>query len=233
MRAVWFGGGGGSGTLSLSLARLTNKQPLRPPPARITPQTRTRAHARTCTSSRRTKSWLGCGMCSSNTASATLTSSGCATHVPSCPARTSRSLSARTCFVCVWVGACGGVEEGRCWRGAARSSSPARAAQRSAARTHTHHARPRAHTQPHAAAAPAQAAAKQQTLASAASLAAASCLIGICAAMPPIAWQPRAWHVRMSRRTYASMNGLVIVTSPRLGSTLSARLRNFLMNENT
>ena len=52
----------------------------------------------TCTSSRRTKSWLGCGMCASKMSSATLTSAGCATHVPSWPALTSRSLSARTFF---------------------------------------------------------------------------------------------------------------------------------------
>ena len=70
-------------------------------------------------------------------------------------------------------------------------------------------------------------------MASAASFAAASFLIGICAAMPPIAWQPRAWHVLISRRTYASMNGVVIETSARLGSTLDGWLRNFLMKLKT
>ena len=34
-----------------------------------------------------------------------------------------------------------------------------------------------------------------RTFASAASLAAGSFLIGICAAMPPIAWMPRRWQV--------------------------------------
>lgn len=50
----------------------------------------------TCTSSRRTNSWLGPGMCLLNTSVAIAASAGCATQVPSWPARTSRSLSART-----------------------------------------------------------------------------------------------------------------------------------------
>ena len=36
-----------------------------------------------------------------------------------------------------------------------------------------------------------------RTFASASSFFAASSLIGICAAMPPIAWTPRRWHVLM------------------------------------
>mmetsp|Transcript_19617 Transcript_19617/g.49853 ORF Transcript_19617/g.49853 Transcript_19617/m.49853 type:complete len:249 (-) Transcript_19617:984-1730(-) len=123
-----------------------------------------RSSAVTLTSQRRTCSWLGCGMCLSNTSSATLTRSGCATQVPSWPALASRSLSART-------------------------------------------------------------------LASAASLAALLSLMGICAAMPPMACTPRLWHVLMSSDTYAAMKPLVIVTSPRSGSTNWGCARSFLMNE--
>jgi hypothetical protein len=44
----------------------------------------------------RTWTWLGSGMCASNTSRASGISAGCATQVPSWPAVTSRSLSART-----------------------------------------------------------------------------------------------------------------------------------------
>jgi hypothetical protein len=44
----------------------------------------------------RTKTWFAVGICSSNTSIAMEASPGCATQVPSCPANTSRSLSART-----------------------------------------------------------------------------------------------------------------------------------------
>jgi hypothetical protein len=37
--------------------------------------------------------------------------------------------------------------------------------------------------------------------------------MGICAAMPPMACTPRLWQVLISSRTYASMKGLVMVTS--------------------
>mmetsp|Transcript_2846 Transcript_2846/g.4900 ORF Transcript_2846/g.4900 Transcript_2846/m.4900 type:complete len:200 (-) Transcript_2846:1060-1659(-) len=87
-----------------------------------------RSAAVTTTSQRRMYSWLGWGMCLLKTSSAILTSSGCATHVPSCPASTSRVLSLRTFVI-------------------------------------------------------------------AAVLAAGSFLIGICAAIPPIAWTPRLWQV--------------------------------------
>ena len=40
--------------------------------------------------------WFGPFMCSSKMFIAIETNAGCATHVPSCPALTSRSLSART-----------------------------------------------------------------------------------------------------------------------------------------
>lgn len=108
------------------------------------------------TSSRRTKSWLGVGMCLLKTSVAMDARAGCATQVlevlikgvligvlkirgayPSWPARTSRSLSART-------------------------------------------------------------------LSMALSLAALSSLIGIWAAMPPMAWTPRLWHVWMRDLTWAS-----------------------------
>ncbi|MNN92658.1 hypothetical protein D3C81_2109710 [compost metagenome] len=101
-------------------------------------------------------------MCSSKIACATGISAGWATQVPSWPAVTSRSLSARTRAI-----AC--------------------------------------------------------------SLAAASWLIGICAAMPPIACAPRRWQVRISSSEYAFRNGWVMVTWPRSGSTLSAWRRKVLM----
>jgi hypothetical protein len=49
------------------------------------------------------------------------------------------------------------------------------------------------------------------------------------AAIPPMAWAPRRWHVFTRSSVYALMNGTVIVTSPRSGSTKSLRWRNFLM----
>lgn len=57
---------------------------------------RSRSAAETSTSSRDTPCWFGPGMCASNTSRASGMSAGCATQVPSCPAPTSRSLSART-----------------------------------------------------------------------------------------------------------------------------------------
>ena len=53
------------------------------------------------------------------------------------------------------------------------------------------------------------------------------------AAMPPIACAPRWWQVRTSSSVYARMNGAVIVTELRSGSTKSApRVRNVLITEN-
>ena len=52
------------------------------------------------------------------------------------------------------------------------------------------------------------------------------------AAMPPIACASRRWHVFTSSSVYARMNGTVIVTSGRSGSTNSGRSRNFLMTLN-
>ena len=42
------------------------------------------------------------------------------------------------------------------------------------------------------------------------------------ALMPPIANAPRLWHVLTSSSVYARMNGTVIVTSLRSGSTKRA-----------
>ena len=53
--------------------------------------------------------------------------------------------------------------------------------------------------------------------------------VGMNAAMPPIACAPRRWQVLTSSSVYARMNGTVIVTSGRSGSTNSGRSRNFLM----
>ncbi len=43
--------------------------------------------------------------------------------------------------------------------------------------------------------------------------------------------RPRVWHVRTRSSVYARMNGTVIVTCTRSGSTNSGRSRNFLMTE--
>ena len=67
-----------------------------------------------------------------------------------------------------------------------------------------------------------------RTFASAISFASASLRDGMKAAMPPIACAPRPWQERTSSSVYARMNGTVIVTWARSGSTQS-RARNFLM----
>ena len=54
---------------------------------------------------------------------------------------------------------------------------------------------------------------------------------GITADMPPMACAPRAWQVLTSSSEYACMNGTVIVTSERFGSTKSGRDRKRLMTE--
>ena len=49
------------------------------------------------------------------------------------------------------------------------------------------------------------------------------------AAIPPIAWAPRRWHVWTSRSVYARMNGTVIVSWARSGVEMAGSVRNFLM----
>ena len=57
--------------------------------------------------------------------------------------------------------------------------------------------------------------------------------LGMNAAMPPIACAPRRWQVLTSSSVYARMNGAVIVTEFRSGSTNSRpRVRNFLITLN-
>ncbi len=70
-----------------------------------------------------------------------------------------------------------------------------------------------------------------RTFAMAASLASGSFLIGICAAMPPMAWAPRLWQVLIASSEYARMKRLVMVTRARSASTKSGSVRNFLMHE--
>ena len=53
---------------------------------------------------------------------------------------------------------------------------------------------------------------------SAAAVASGLALLGTNAAMPPIAWAPRAWQVLTSSSAYAAMNGEVMVTALRSGS---------------
>jgi hypothetical protein len=55
------------------------------------------------------------------------------------------------------------------------------------------------------------------TFSIAAAFATGSSLIGIWAAMPPIAWAPRRWQVRIKRREYAVRNGVAIVSCSRSG----------------
>ncbi len=56
---------------------------------------------------------------------------------------------------------------------------------------------------------------------------------GMNALMPPIACAPRRWHVCTSSSVYARMNGAVMVTCARSGSTYeSPRVRKALMTEN-
>ena len=54
-------------------------------------------------------------------------------------------------------------------------------------------------------------------------------LIGICAAIPPIACAPRRWQVLISSCVYARMNGCCIVTCARSGSTQAGSARSFLI----
>ena len=65
------------------------------------------------------------------------------------------------------------------------------------------------------------------TAASAVSLTAGSRRLGMNAAMPPMACAPRRWHVRTSSSVYARMNGTVMVSRRRSGSTApSSRAAN-------
>ncbi len=68
-------------------------------------------------------------------------------------------------------------------------------------------------------------------LSSAAVVASGLLRLGTKAAMPPIAWAPRAWQVLTSRFAYAAMNGLVIVTCERSGSTWRGSSAKFLIME--
>ena len=70
-----------------------------------------------------------------------------------------------------------------------------------------------------------------RSAANAVSLASSSVRLGICAAMPPIAWAPRRWQVFTSSSVYARMNGTVIVTCLRFGVTNSGRVRKRLIAE--
>ena len=47
--------------------------------------------------------------------------------------------------------------------------------------------------------------------------------------MPPIANAPRRWQVATSSSVYARMNGAVIVTAARSGSTIAGLSRKYLM----
>jgi hypothetical protein len=67
------------------------------------------------------------------------------------------------------------------------------------------------------------------TAASARSFASGSFRLGMYAAMPPMAWAPRRWHVRISSSVYARMNGTVMVTWARSGNRKSGQRRNFLV----
>ena len=68
-----------------------------------------------------------------------------------------------------------------------------------------------------------------RTFASAISVTSGSRRFGMNAAIPPIANAPRLWQVLTSSSVYARMNGTVIVTAERSGSTKSSRCRNFLI----
>src|SRR6059036_1093820 len=68
-----------------------------------------------------------------------------------------------------------------------------------------------------------------RTFVNATSFAAGSLRLGTNAAMPPIAWAPRRWHVFTRSSVYARMNGTVIVSCARSGSTKSVRARSVLM----
>ena len=64
--------------------------------------------------------------------------------------------------------------------------------------------------------------------ASAISFTSGSRRFGMNAVMPPIACAPRLWQVRTSSSVYARMNGTVIVTCARSGSTNSAAVAELL-----
>ena len=68
-----------------------------------------------------------------------------------------------------------------------------------------------------------------RTFSSAIALTSGSRREGMNAAMPPIAWAPRLWHVFTSSSQYARMNGTAIVTVARSGRTNSGRWPSFLM----
>ena len=59
-------------------------------------------------------------------------------------------------------------------------------------------------------------------------LASGSFLIGICAAMPPMACAPRRWQVAISRSTYDARKWLVMVTWARSGRTQLGVVAEFL-----
>ena len=63
----------------------------------------------------------------------------------------------------------------------------------------------------------------KHTFCRAVSLAWGSFLTGICADMPPMAKMPRRWHVLISSRLYARMQGCSIVTTPLCAPCTSQR----------
>jgi hypothetical protein len=65
-----------------------------------------------------------------------------------------------------------------------------------------------------------------------AAFAAGSFLIGICAAMPPIACAPRAWHVRTTSCVYARMKGCSMVSVARSGKRRLGSARSVFIAEN-
>jgi hypothetical protein len=65
----------------------------------------------------------------------------------------------------------------------------------------------------------------------AAAVASGLALLGTNAAIPPIAWAPRAWQLLTSRLAYAAMNGDVMVTWLRSGSRWSSSSAKFLIME--
>ena len=70
-----------------------------------------------------------------------------------------------------------------------------------------------------------------RTFASATAFTSGSRRDGMNAAIPPIACAPRPWQVRTSSSVYARMNGTVMVTCARSGSSESSCARNFLITE--
>ena len=67
------------------------------------------------------------------------------------------------------------------------------------------------------------------TFASATAFTSGSRRDGMNAAMPPIACAPRSWHVLTSSCVYARMNGTVIVTCARSGSSAPVFLMQLKM----